>query len=226
MESSAYGPLSAAERDSLVPHLRSRPFRRGQTVFNDGDRGDCIYLVESGRFDVQVSTALGQMITLRVVQPGEWFGELALVHPGHRRFGRVCALEDSCTLVLHRRDFDRLRAVHIGIDRLLVELLADRVARTSELVVELLMSPETRVWRRLGQLADAYGDDPIRMSQDTLAHAAGTVRQTANRVLRIGVREGVLHLQRNEIRVLDRRALATHGSAGTPDESARSRGDR
>ncbi len=48
-----------------------------------------------------------------------------------------------------------------------------------------------------------------------LAHTAGTVRQTVNRVLRSGVREGVLEVRRNEIRVVDRVAVAAHGAQPT-----------
>ena len=41
-----------------------------------------------------------------MVQPGEFFGELALVHPDRLRIGRACALEPSETLVLYRHDFE------------------------------------------------------------------------------------------------------------------------
>jgi CRP-like cAMP-binding protein len=81
------------------------------------------------------------------------------------------------------------------------------VIRTSELAVEMLLSPETRIWRRLAVLADAYGTDPITMSQETLAQVAGTVRQTANRVLQAGVRDGIVALGRGTIVVLDRAAV-------------------
>lgn len=199
--------LGHDEQEALVARLRPRRYKRGQAVFNDGDRGDCLHLVQSGRFDVQVTTTAGQTITLRVVQPGEFFGELALVHPDNRRTGRVCALEPAETLALYRNDFEELRLRHPGVDRFLVTALAERVVRTSELAVELLLPPEIRLWRRLAMLAQAYGDDPIRMSQDDLAHSAGTVRQTANRVLQVGVRQGVLAVGRGAIRILDRAAV-------------------
>jgi CRP-like cAMP-binding protein len=199
--------LGPTERAELVAHLRTRQYKRGQVVFNDGDAGDCLHLVRSGRLDVQLTTMAGQAITLRVVHPGEFFGELALVHPGNRRTGRVCALEPTETLALYRHDFEDLRHRHAGVDRLLVIALAERVVRTSELVVESLLPPEARLWRRLAVLADAYRGEPIRMSQDDLAHAAGTVRQTANRVLQHGVRLGVLKVERGVIHVLDRAAL-------------------
>jgi CRP/FNR family transcriptional regulator, cyclic AMP receptor protein len=199
--------LGEVERDALLARLRPRQYKRGQVVFNEGDSGDCLYLVQFGRFEVQSTTPAGQAITFRVVQPGEFFGELALVHPENQRAARVCALEAGEVLVLTRHDFDELRRSHPGVDRFLVTALADRLKRTSELVVELLLPPERRLWRRLAVLAEAYGSDPIRMSQDDLAHAAGTIRQTANRVLQQGVRDGVLVVERGSVRILDLSAL-------------------
>ncbi len=201
----AVGP---AEQEALRARLRTRSYGRGQVVFNDGDPGDCLHIVESGRLDVHVTTTAGQTISLRVVQPGELVGELALVHPDNRRTGRVQALEPTVTLALYRSDFEDVRRRHPAVDRFLVAALAERVIRTSELAVELMLPPEHRLWRRLARLADAYGDQPIRMSQVELAQGAGTVRETANRVLQIGVREGVLTIERGTIHVLDRAALA------------------
>lgn len=199
--------LGEAGRTSLTRRLRRQRFRRGDVVFNQGDRGDCLYVVESGRFRMQLSGSDGHAVTVRIVHPGDWFGELALVHPDHRRTSRVCALEDGTSLLLTRTEFEAARIEHPGFDRFLVTLLADRLISTNKLVVELLECAEKRVWRSLEMLAEAYGDDPIRMSQDQLAQTAGTVRQTANRVLQMGVREGVVSVSRNEIRILDRAAL-------------------
>lgn len=199
--------LDPADRAALEPRLRPRQYKAGQVVFNDGDHGDCLHVVKSGRLDVQLSTPQGQAITVRVVHPGEFFGELALVHPGHRRTGRVSALEPTETLALYTNDFEDLRRRHPGVDRLLVSALAERLVRMSEQAVEMLLPPDQRVYRRLAVFADAYGSDPIRISQDVLARAAGTVRQTANRALQNGVRLGILAAERGVIRVLDRAGL-------------------
>jgi CRP/FNR family transcriptional regulator, cyclic AMP receptor protein len=199
--------LNPADRAAITARLRPRWFRRGQVVFNDGDRGDSLFLVQSGRLDVQLTTSDGHAITVRVVHPGEFFGELALVQADSRRTGRVVALEAVETLALYRTDFEELRSRHPAVDRLLIAALAERVVRMSELTVDLLLPPEERVWRRLALLADAYDPEPIRMSQDDLARASGTVRQTANRVLQRGARAGVLAVERGQIRVLDRNAL-------------------
>jgi CRP/FNR family transcriptional regulator, cyclic AMP receptor protein len=199
--------LASTERDLVAGRLVARSFKRGQVVFNDGDSGDCMYLVASGRFAVIVSTPDGVEITLRVVHPGEFFGELALVHPDNHRTGRVVALDAGETSILYRRDLDDIRARHPGVDRLLVVALADRIKRMSEQSVEAMMRPEQRVWRRLAVLADAYGGEPIRMSQDDLARVAGTVRQTVNRALATAEAAGAIGRQRGTITVVDRATL-------------------
>lgn len=199
--------LGQTERDAIEHRLHLRRFARNDTVFNDGDRGDCLYLVRRGRLGVQMSTPAGHLITLRVVNPGEMFGEMALVHPDNVRTGRVTALEDCELATLFRRDFEAVRQQHPAVDRFLVAALAERLVRTSELTVEMLLPPEDRIWRRLDVLADAYGDQPIRVSQEVLAQSAGTVRQTANRVLQQGVRDGIVDLGRGTIRVVDRVAV-------------------
>ena len=205
--------LDAVDRQALVRRLRPRHYSRGQVVFNDGDLGDCLHFVQGGRVDVQLASLAGHAITVRVVHPGEFFGELALVNASHRRTGRVTALEATNTLALYRSDFDELRRSHPGVDRLLVTALAERVRVMSALALELLLPAEERVWRRLLVLAEAYGSDPIRMSQDDLARSAATVRQTANRVLQRGARMGVIAVERGAIRVIDRAALVLLANA-------------
>jgi CRP-like cAMP-binding protein len=199
--------LGADARAAVLGQLRRRAYQRGQVVFNEGDEADCLHLVRVGRFAVERVTVSGQTLAVRVVHPGQFFGELAMVEPGHRRTARVTALDSAETMVLQRGDFEVLRRTEPGVDRLLVVALAERVRLTTDLALELLRPPETRIWRRLAVLAEAYGDEPIGMSQDDLAHVAGTVRQTANRVLRNGARDGILEIRRGAVRVLDRLAV-------------------
>src|SRR5512137_10224 len=93
------------DRPALLRQMRRRRYRRSEVVFNQGDPGDSLYVVESGRFDVRATSSTGAVMLVRVVHPGEIFGELAVVHPDARRTARVCALQDSEALVLSRADF-------------------------------------------------------------------------------------------------------------------------
>ena len=54
----------------------------------------------------------------------------------------------------------------------------------------------------------AYGDQPIGLTQSALAELAGTVRQTANRVIREGAEAGVLVAGRGSLQIIDPKRLA------------------
>jgi CRP/FNR family transcriptional regulator, cyclic AMP receptor protein len=202
--------LDDADRRSLLAACVPRRFDRREIVFHEGDPGDCLHLVGYGRFGVQLTTPAGDTATLRLVGPGEMFGELALIHPGRARSATVVALEPSRTLALGIGPFAALRARHPTIDRMLNDLLAANVRRMSELVAEALYLPvDRRLARRLDQLAGLY-DDTIPLTQDDLARIAGTTRATANTVLRRLAGRGVLALARGQVTVLDRGALRRH----------------
>ncbi len=94
---------------------------------------------------------------------------------------------------------------------MLTNALVAEVRRLSAALIEALYVPvERRVWLRLIELVELYGGDApvvIPLTQDDIAQLAGTTRPTANRVLRAGEEQGVLHLARGRIEVHDRAAL-------------------
>jgi CRP/FNR family cyclic AMP-dependent transcriptional regulator len=200
------------ELDKLLTHARRRTFAAGEVVFHAGDPGDTVQLVRAGRFAVRVTTEFGNVATLNVVGPGEAFGELALVSPDERRSATVVALEAGETLSVHRHDFERLRAERPQTDALLMDLLADRVRRLSEQLVEALYLPaETRIRRRLLDVAALYGPAQdgvvIPFTQEELASLSGTSRATVNKVLREEQAAGALELGRGRTTLLDVAAL-------------------
>lgn len=199
----------------LLSHGRRRTFSAGEVVFHAGDPADCMHLVRSGRFAVRVGTEFGDVVTLNVVGPGDSFGELALLTPDAPRSATIAALEPAETLSVHEIDFRRLRSERPQTDAVLSQLLAARVRRLSEQLVEALHLPaDTRVRRRLLDVAAAYagedGEDgaAIPLTQEELASLAGTSRATVNKVLREEQAHGTLELSRGRTTLLDTAALA------------------
>lgn len=201
------------EVQELLAHGRRRTFAAGEVVFHAGDPADCMHLVRSGRFAVRIGTEFGDVATLNVVGPGDAFGELALLTPGEPRSATVAALEAGETLSVHEIDFRRLRAARPQTDALLAQLLAARVRRLSGQLVDALYLPaETRVRRRLLDVAAAFGGGDgaganVPLTQEELASLAGTSRATVNRVLREEQEQGSLELHRGRTTVLDAAAL-------------------
>ncbi|MBI4491707.1 MAG: cyclic nucleotide-binding domain-containing protein [Chloroflexi bacterium] len=81
----------------------------GEIVFRQGDRGDRMYLVESGRVLLFYSDAAGNVRQLATVEPGGYFGELALLSNNPRAASAECEGETEL-LSLSGHDLKRLLA--------------------------------------------------------------------------------------------------------------------
>jgi len=209
--------LPPEERRGLVAGLRRRSYHRDEVIVHQGDPADTLHLIAAGHVSVRVTLPGGEFVVLAIDGPGEAFGEIALVGSPHARGATVIALEQCETLSLGRDEFHRLRISFPGIDRFLVELLAARVERLNNYLLEALYVPaERRVLRRLLHLCELYqGDDQrivIPVTQEMLANLAGTTRPTANQVLRRLVASDIVSISRSQIVVFDRQSL--HQRAG------------
>ena len=210
MEWDLFSGAAAEDVQRVITVARRRRFDRGEVVFHQDDLAESLHLVVAGRFAVTRRTALGEAALLALRQPGEAFGELALVSE-KRRSATVYALEAGETLSVLYDDFEHLRARHPGVDRILVALLAAQLQRMDQLLAEAYYeSAERRVIRRLLDLGHMYGggDRPIRVTQDQLAALAGASRATVNAVLSDERRRGTIDVKRGATLILDREALA------------------
>lgn len=220
LETQLFAGLPEQELRRLVAVARRRLFVRNEVVFHQGDPADTLHLIARGRFASRVTTRLGDAVITTVHGAGEAFGELALVEPGAARSTSMVALEPGETYAIAQVDFDRLRRQHPAVNDVLVRVLAQRLRRQSELLVEaLFVGAQTRVLRRLSELATLYGsreaETVVPLTQEEIAGLAGTSRATVNRVLRAEQKRGTVELHRGKTRVLDPEALARRaGTAG------------
>jgi CRP/FNR family cyclic AMP-dependent transcriptional regulator len=186
---------------------RRRKFGRGEIVFHEGDPGDSLHRVTTGRFAARVTTPLGDVATFAVHAPGEVFGLLAVIHPDARRTATVIALQPSETFAIPRSAFVRLRATYPGGASAVEQLLVEMLTASSNRLVEALYTPvHLRVRARLRDLARIYGSggsEPITipLSQEDLAGLAGTTRETVNRVLQDEQERGTVTLARRRITI-------------------------
>lgn len=194
--------------------MARRRFGRDEVVMHEGEIGDSIHVIEKGRVLIEVTTSRGDVAALSVRGPGEVLGELAIVGNG-RRTAKVTALEPTETLSLNRVTLDRLRDDDPRVDRYLVALLADKLAEATNQLMEVLFLPvETRVFRVLVRLADAFDGDghrdgpvTVRIRQEDVAAMAGTRRQTANPPLKDAEAAGAIRISRGRIEIVDRELL-------------------
>lgn len=204
MEWPLLADLPAEDVRRLLSIARRRTFSRGEVVFHRDDPAESLHLVVRGRFGARVTTPLGDGVLLEVIGPGQAFGELALLLPEARRSATVSALEDGETRSVFRDDFALLQRSHPGVKDVLLRLLAEQLRRASDRIVEAhYVDAETRVRRRLVELAAVYDAGDVPLTQEDIAAMAGTSRATVNRVLREEEKRGAVALRRGHVTLLD-----------------------
>ena len=207
--------LGPTERRAVLARMHRRAFAAGEIVCHEGDLADTVHFVVEGRVVAWRASESGDVHAYAVMGPGQTFGELAMIRRDGRRTATVEAIEPTVTMTLSYVEFERLCAEHPEVNRLLLRLLAARVSRLTEALMEALHQPaEQRVVRRLAGLCDVYASSSshavpvlVPLNQTDLAELAGVTRPTANRGLRRLEAEGVVELLRGRISVRDPAAL-------------------
>ncbi|WP_457254446.1 Crp/Fnr family transcriptional regulator [Pedococcus sp. P5_B7] len=205
--------LTEGERREVLTMARRRQFKRGEILFHEGDPADTVHFIAEGRVMARRTSPMGDSVAFRVIGPGRALGDVAVVSTAQRRSSTVSALEPTTTLSLTFAEFAQLCAAHPGIQTHLATLLAARVKRLSDHLLEALFLPtDRRVVRRLLDLCEQYDAPPDRpvvipLTQTDIAELAGATRPSTNRVLRALETEGLLRLGRGQVEVVDRAGL-------------------
>lgn len=99
--------LSPDELTRLAGDVRSAPYAAGETLFRQGDAGDTVGVVSSGRVAVLVSAAGGPAVRVAELGPGSVFGEMSLL-TGEPRSATIQAEADTVVLVISKASFAAL----------------------------------------------------------------------------------------------------------------------
>jgi len=189
-----------------------RTYDKGAIIFSQGDNGDALFGIASGRVRVSSSGADGRELFLNIMEPGDSFGEIAVID-GLPRTATVTALEATVLIVVQRADFLKLITDEPQLSSHLLKLFCERLRWTSELVEEsAFLTAPARLAKRLLSLADMHGRPAdggmeLRLSQSELAHFLAISRQIVNQHLQDWQKEGWVKLARARIVVLDAEAL-------------------
>jgi CRP-like cAMP-binding protein len=103
-----FSALPAPLREHLVELMTPVSYEPGEVLFRQGDPGDHLVVVETGRLEALLEVPGGPPLPLSFLLPGDVAGELSLLGDG-RRTATVRAVEPTTGRVLQRSAFDHLR---------------------------------------------------------------------------------------------------------------------
>ena len=112
---------------TIAPMLRERRYRSGETIFHEGDPGDAMHVIASGRAKISIESQEGDEAILATLGPGEVFGELVLLD-GAPRSATAVAVEPTVTYTLPQTAFGPLIAGNDAFRTAVLRNLATRAA--------------------------------------------------------------------------------------------------
>ena len=211
-------PLFASLDDeafaALTEEITEVNLSRGATLFYEGDPGDQLYFIVSGKMKLGRTASDGRENLVAVMGPGEICGEMALFDPSPRSTSATAVSETRLDGLKH----ENLRKViqrSPEVSAQLLQALARRLRRTNENLADLVFSDVPgRVAKALLDLADRFGrpaTDGIlvahELTQEELAQLVGASRETVNKALAEFVQRGWIRLEARAVVILDLQRL-------------------
>lgn len=174
----------------LLDSLPVVELRRGAVLFHEGEPGDRLYVIGSGKVKLGRRSPDGRENLLAVLGPGEMFGELSLFDPGPRT-ATATAVADARLHEMLQPNLIAWIQEHPAIAADLLRAIAHRLRRTNETLGDLVFSDVPgRVAKALLDLAGRFGqhvDEGLRvahdLTQEELAQLVGASRETVNKAL-------------------------------------------
>jgi CRP/FNR family transcriptional regulator, cyclic AMP receptor protein len=202
--------LSEEDYSALRAGVSTVQLNRGERLFSEGDTGDKLYIILSGKIKLTKAAPDGRENLLSVHGPGEMFGELSLFDPIPRTSSATAVTNAELAGVAHE-DLRSWLTTRPEVAMHLLQALARRLRRINEVKADLVFTDVPgRVAKALLDLAERFGvPTPAGiqvnhdLTQEELAQLVGASRETVNKALADFAARGWLQLAAKSVLLTD-----------------------
>ncbi len=197
-----------------------KPFKRGEYIFLPEEHADRIYFIFEGRVKIGTYSEEGKEITKAILNPGEVFGELALVGEDKRR-DFAYAMDDTTTCILNMSEIQSLMREYDGLSLFMMKIMGRRVLDMEKRLESLVFKDSrTRIIEFLHKLAMDKGqrvgyERVVRrfMTHQEIANLTATSRQTVTTILNELRTKNILTFDRKRLLIRDMEQLLEEAAA-------------
>ncbi|MCZ9309946.1 CRP-like cAMP-activated global transcriptional regulator GlxR [Corynebacterium uberis] len=207
--------VSPTAVNNLINELETVRYPRGTIIFEEGEPGDRLFIITSGKVKLARHANDGRENLLTVMGPSDMFGELSIFDPGPRTSSAVCVTEVRAA-TMDSAKLQEWVGNHPEIAQQLLRVLARRLRRTNASLADLIFTDVPgRVAKTLLQLANRFGEQEggaLRvnhdLTQEEIAQLVGASRETVNKALATFAHRGWIHLDGKSVLIIDTEHLA------------------
>jgi len=210
-----FSGLRKEDLEMLSTIVSRREFAKKETLFHQGDPGEEFMILTEGSVKVELMNSEGKELTLTILTPYQFLGELALLDDVPRS-ATVISMESSVLLSINKRDFARMLESYPRMSVPMLRQLTRRVrVLTDDIASMAFLDSYSRVTRKLLTLAGEMGQETPEghvvidqsLTHQQLANLVGTTRETVTKILNEMKDNGLLSIRRHRITILDSEEL-------------------
>jgi uncharacterized membrane protein len=160
---SLFKRLEPTELETLAAEVDQVIFKAGDTIFNESDKGDALYVVDSGSVRIWVLDDDVKPVTLAELKPGDFFGELAVLDRGARSTNAT-AIADTELHRLSSDDFQDFLMKHPDVAIDVICEIGARMRQTNMLVsqrvtrnINVEMEERSTIGQRIADQVASFG---------------------------------------------------------------------
>jgi CRP-like cAMP-binding protein len=193
--------------ETLALTMKGRNAAPNEAVFLQTDEGAALYGILVGEVRIVIGGIDGREQILRVLGPGEMFGEISALD-GRGRSADAIAVTRCRLLVLERSNLSALIASQPSVAIGLIGILCERMRYVTTQLEGLLFHTlsERLASTLLGLRKDSLSAS-INVTQTELGHRTGVTREWVNKTLRAWQTAGLVELQAGRVRIMDTEGL-------------------
>lgn len=209
-------PLPPDDCKVVAENFIRRAFRKGESIFRQGEPGGHLYLIESGRVKISSLSPDGREVLVAIIGPGEIFGELSLFDAGLRT-ADARTMEETVLHALSHDIFRHYVEAHPKVAWELLRILASRLRRADEVLQDAaFFDVPGRVAKRLLSLASQHGSKDtngglridVPLTQEEIAQMVGASRESVNKALANFLERGWVTMEDRTYTIRNPEALA------------------
>jgi CRP/FNR family transcriptional regulator len=193
---------------ALIRSVFERSFRSGETIYDEGQDGDALFVIQAGQVELIRHGEGGNRVISRH-GPGEFFGEMSVLL-GRARMSRAVAVADTRVLQLDGRTFETMCVEQPEIAIRVIQRLANRMIHLEQRLAALgaddMLRPVVRVLVRRVERRGSAGR--VETTLRALAAEAGLSLADAHRALGYLMDQRLVRLSDDVLLIADVEALS------------------
>jgi CRP-like cAMP-binding protein/CheY-like chemotaxis protein len=197
------------ELNRIIAERKTRQFKKNQVIYYDGDKGNGLYLVLSGKIKTLKLAEDGRELMTGIYTTNDYLGVNAMLS-NEPYADTATALEDSQLCLIPKEQVDELINHYPDVARQFINILANDVRDKEERLLHLAYnSVRKRMAESLLRLyKQSNNQEGFKISREDLAAMAGMATETVSRTLTDFKEEGLIEKKGSLIAIKDEKRLA------------------